>query len=119
MYLYPYYSHIVPAPIIAISPPGPIQNATVGSSQVLNCTVNTVSEVESNLVMISWMGPGGGSILSDSRVTISPITSSGNTYTSSLQFTYLIEEDNGTYTCSVMILETNETASVNLDIPPG
>ena len=56
--------------------------------------------------MISWMGPGGESITNDSRVTISPTTSSGNNYTSSLQFTYLMERDEGMYTCNVTILET-------------
>ena len=98
----------------------------MGSPQVINCTVSTVSGVESSSVMISWMGPGegsgegtgdgsgGGSIISDSRVTISPTTSSGNTYTSSLQFTYLMEGDEGTYTCNVMILETSRSQSVEL-----
>ena len=85
----------------------------MGSSQVINCKVSTVSGVESSSVMISWMGPGGV-ITSDSRVTISPTTSSGNTYTSSLQFTYLMEGDEGTYTCNVMILETNGSQSVEL-----
>ena len=97
--------HTVPAPTVTISPPGPIQGAIVGSPQVFNCTVNTVNGVESSSVFISWMGPGGV-ITSDSRVTISPATSSGSTYTSSLQFTYLMEGDEGTYTCNVMILET-------------
>ena len=105
---------IVPTPTITISPPGPIQGAMVGSPQVINCTVSTVSGVESSSVMISWMGPGGSSIVNDSRVTISPTTSSGNTYTSSLQFTYLMEEDVGNYTCNVMILETNGLQSVEL-----
>ena len=86
----------------------------VGSPQVINCTVNTVSGVESSLVMISWMGPGGGSIINDSRVTISPTTSSGNTYTSSLQFTYLMEGDNGTYTCSFITGEISRSQSVEL-----
>ena len=86
----------------------------MGSPQVINCTVSTVSGVESSSVMISWMGPGGESIISDNRVTISPTTSSGNTYTSSLHFTYLMEGDEGTYTCNVMILETNESQSVEL-----
>ena len=76
--------------------------------------MSTVSGVESSLVMISWMGPGGGSIINDSRVTISPTTSSGNTYTSSLQFTYLMEGDNGTYTCNVTILKTSASQSVEL-----
>ena len=86
----------------------------MGSPQVIDCTVSTVSGVESSSVMISWMGPGGSSIMNDSRVTISPTTSSGNTYTSSLQFTYLIEGDMGNYTCNVMILETSELQSVEL-----
>ena len=86
----------------------------MGSPQVINCTVSTVSGVDLNSVMISWMGPGGGSIISDSRVTISPIISSDNNYTSSLQFDYLMEEDEGRYTCNVMILETNASQSIEL-----
>ena len=85
----------------------------MGSRQVINCTVSTVSGVESDLV-ISWMRRGGGSITNNSRVTISPTTSSGDTYTSSLQFDYLMEGDEGTYTCNVMILETNGSQSVEL-----
>ena len=99
--------------MVTISPSGPIRGAMVGSPQVINCTVSTVSGVESSSVMISWMGPGG-SIMNDSRVTISPTTSSGSTYTSSLQFTYLMEGDEGTYTCNVMILETSGSQSVEL-----
>ena len=103
----------VPSPTVTISPSGPIQGAMVGSPQVINCTVSAVSGVESSSVMISWMGPGGV-ITNDSRVTISPTTSSGNNYTSSLQFTYLMEGDEGTYTCNVIILTTNESQSVEL-----
>ena len=81
----------------------------VGSPQDIQCIVNTVSGVELSSVMINWMVPGGESITNDSRVTISPTTSSGNNYTSSLQFTYLMEGDEGMYTCNVMILETTES----------
>ena len=64
----------------------------MGSPQVINCTVSTVSGVESSSVTISWMGPGEDPITNDSRVIVSPITSNGNnTYASSLQFTYLME----------------------------
>ena len=105
---------IVPTIIVTISPSGPIQGAMVGNPQVINCTVSTVSGVESSSVVISWMGPGGGSIVNDSRVTISPIISSGNNYTSSLLFTYLMKGDEGTYTCNVMILEINGSQSVEL-----
>ena len=103
----------VPTPTVTISPSGPIQGAMVGSPQVINHTVSTVSGVESSSVMISWMGPGG-TITSDSRVIISLIISSGNTYNGSIQFTYLMEGDEGTYTCNVMILGTSVSQSVVL-----
>ena len=105
--------HTVPPPTVTISPSGPIQGAMVGSLQVINCTVSTVSGVEPRSVMISWMRLGGDSTMTDCRVNIIT-TSSGNTYTSSLQFTYLMEGDEGTYTCNVMILETSESKSVEL-----
>ena len=101
-----------PSPTITLLPCGAIQ--TVGNPLVINCTVSTVSVVEPNLVMISWMKPEGISIISDRRVIISPTTSINNTYTSSLQFTYLMEGDEGTYTCNVKILENNGSRSAEL-----
>ena len=83
----------------------------MGSPQDIQCIVSTVSGVELSSVMISWMGLGGESNTNDSRVTISPTTSSGNNYTSSLQFTYLMEGDEGMYTCTVMILETTGSST--------
>ena len=91
----------------------------VGSPQDIQCTVSTVSGVEPQLVLISWMGPGGESITNDSKVTISPTSGSGNNYTSSLQFMYLMEGDEGTYECNVMILETDGSGSVELNTPTG
>ena len=87
----------------------------VGSPQDIQCIVSTVSGVELSSVMISWMGPGGESITNDSRVTISPTTSSGNNYTSTLQFTYLMEGDEGMYTCNVMILEALASNVLEID----
>ena len=87
----------------------------VGSPQDIQCMVSTVNGVELSSVMFSWMGPGGESITNDSRVTISPTTtSSGNNYTSSLQFIYLMEGDEGMYTCNVMILETTASNYRNI-----
>ena len=105
----------VPAPSVSLSPSGAIQGAMVGIFQMINCTVSSVSGVESSLVMISWMGPGGDNISSGSRVTINPTTSSGNTYTSSIQLAYLMEGDEGMYTCNVVILRTSESTSVVLE----
>ena len=109
----------VPDPTITISPSGPIQGAMVGNPQDIQCIVSTIDGVESSSVMISWMGPGGVSITNGSRVTISPTTSSGNNYTSSLQFTYLMEGDEGMYTCNVMILNTTASNFIELDDVTG
>ena len=103
---------IVPIPAIAISPRGPIRGAMVGSPLFIMCMVDTVNGVESNLVKISWKGPKG-SYTSNSRVTIEmdgmqPLMGKNplNTYNSTLQFSYLMEGDEGIYTCSVTILDT-------------
>ena len=106
--------YLVPYINITTLPSGPIQGTMVGSPQDIQCIVSTVDGVELSSVMISWMGPGGESITNDSRVTINQTTSSGNNYTSSLQFTYLMEGDEGMYTCNVMILETK--ASITIEI---
>ena len=113
------FMYVVPYINITTLPSGPIQGAMVGSPQDIQCIVSTVSGVELSSVMISWMGPGGESITNDSRVTISPTTSSGNNFTSSLQFTYLMEGDEGMYTCNVMILETNTSSVIELDSLTG
>ena len=101
----------VPPPSIDVVPFN-IQGGMVGSQQKIRCTVGAVSGVELSAVMISWTGPGGNAITSDSRVTISATTSSGNDYFSILQFAYLMEEDEGMHMCSVMILETSASGSI-------
>ena len=110
----------MPAPTVTISPSGPIQGAMVGSPQVINCTVSTVSGVELGLVMISWMGPRGAITTTNGRVSIGSVTDVGNNmYTSSLQFTYLMEGDEGTYTCNVMILDTSGSQSTEIQSLAG
>ena len=99
---------IVPGFMIMFSP---FQVNVVGRPQTVNCTVSTVSGVAASSVMISWMGPGGDPVMNDSRVTISPTTSSDNVHTSLLQFTYLLEGDEGMYTCNVTILDTSGSQS--------
>ena len=87
----------------------------VGSPQDIQCIVSTVSGVELSSVMISWMGPGGESITNDSRMTISPTISSGNNYTSSLQFAYLMEGDEGVYTFSVTIIHVTKLQTAEIE----
>ena len=87
----------------------------MGSPQVINCTVSTVSGVEFSSVMISWMGHGGNTDATNSRVSIGSVTDDGNNmYTRSLQFRYLMEGDEDTYSCDVIILETGVSQMVNL-----
>ena len=87
----------------------------VGSSQNINCTVTTVSGVESSSVMISWMGPRGNIDATNGRVSIGSVTDDGNNmYTRSLQFNNLTEDDEGTYTCNVMIHDASGSQSINL-----
>ena len=112
--------YAVPIPVLTISPSGPIKLALVNSIQAINCTVNTVSGVESNSVMISWMGPGGLITTTNGRISIGSVIDDGNNmYTRSLQFTYLMEGDEGTYTCNVMILDTSGSQSVELQSLTG
>ena len=104
----------VPTPDVSIVPYDSIDGAIVGSSQEIHCTVSTVSGVEPHLVMISWMGPGRGNFTSDDRMTISPTISVNNDYISTLEFTYLMEGDEGIYTCEVMILETTTSDYIEM-----
>ena len=77
--------------------------------------MDTVPGVSSSSVMISWTAPGGiGFIMNNSKVTISPTTSSDNVFTSSLQFTYLMEGNNGSYTCNWTILQSSGSETVEI-----
>ena len=109
------YYPIVPDPTVFISPPGPIQGATVGSPLGIQCIVTTVSGVEVSSVMISWMGSNGNNITDTSRIIVNPVTSFGNNYTSGLHFIYLKEGDEGMYTCNVTILDNTQSAVIELD----
>ncbi|XP_065911368.1 uncharacterized protein [Dysidea avara] len=106
---------MVPPFNITILPNGTMQSAIVGDALYLNCVVSTVSGVESSSVMISWMGPRGDTATDDSRVTINPTTLNGSNYISSLQFTYLMEGDEGAYLCNVSILNAGESELVMLE----
>ena len=86
----------------------------MGNFLVINCTISTVSGVNLNSVLASWKRSGGNPVTTDCRVTISLVSSGGNTYTSSLQFGYLMKGDENIYTCNVMILEASGSQSVEL-----
>ena len=91
----------------------------VGSPQDIQCMVSTVSGVEPSSVMISWMGPKG-SYTNNSRIFIEmDVMANHNTYKSTLQFDYLMEGDEGIYTCSVTILDTDNLQTTKIESLTG
>ena len=89
----------------------------VGSRQSIECRVDAAPGV--NSVMINWTAPGGMTIMNNSRMSISPTISNGNVFTSNLRFEYLMEGDEGNYTCNWMILENSGSMSVEIQSLSG
>ena len=83
----------------------------MGSPQVIYCNAITPTTLD---VVFNWTGPEGVPITTDSRLVISPTTSSDDNYTSSLQFTYLMEGDEGMYTCNVSLLNVSASQSIQI-----
>ena len=110
----PFTLHTAPSIMVTTALVPPTNQPRLGMSGDIVCMVNTISGVESSSVLISWTGPGGRPIINNSRVSISPTTSSGNNYTSRVHFIYLMKGDEGTYTCNVMILEASGSSSYTL-----
>ena len=100
---------------VSISPPGPIQGAMVGDPLTIQCIANATGMLDVDLVVFNWMGPGGDTVTNNSRIIITPTSSNGNNYTSSIQFMYLMEGDEGAYMCNVSILTTTESESIMLE----
>ena len=108
---YCFCAYIVPAPpTVIISPSGLIQGAMVGGFQNISCTAITPTLVE---VVFNWTGPNGN-IIDNSRVTISQTVVNGDNYISILQFNYLMEGDEGNYTCVVSLLNVNNSGSAEI-----
>ena len=103
--------------MVTISPPGPIENATVGNPQTLTCMATTTMIVKSDLLTFMWIKQGEGVISSNGRVTIRPVTSVNNMYMSVLEFNDLIESDGGIYTCNVTFFNINGLDSIEIQTP--
>ena len=89
----------------------------MGSPQVINCIVTEVSGVTPDSGIIIWIGPNGEMVMNNSRTMITEAYNSGNNiYTSSLQFTYLMERENGTYTCNFIAGEISVSQSIELPV---
>ena len=114
-----YVFPVVPNFTVEMSPAGLVQGGVVGNKQTIHCIINTVDGVTPNSLIVDWIGPRGTPVTSNSRITISPPTiGSGNNsinhFTSSLDFMYLMEDDEGRYVCNVSILQTGASMMVQI-----
>ena len=93
----------------------PVTNVLASDPLEIYCAIDTADISNSDDVTVSWTGPNGA-ITNDGRLTIIPTVSNGTNHISTLQFTYLSEDDKGLYECSSTILgyEENKTAPVEL-----
>jgi len=96
--------HIVPTPHYDIA--NSFDNPSLGDSYQIQCTAYTDEMINPNSVTVSWTGPNG-TITNDSRLTITPTSSNGISHTGTLQFSYLSEDDEGEYNCSLVMFGIN------------
>ena len=99
---------------IIVSLSGPVRAAEVGSTQTIQCKASMVAGSRFDSITVSWIGPGGDSIINGNRITITN-GFDGNSYTSSIQFAYLMEGDEGTYTCNVTSSSGVNEVKVDID----
>ena len=78
-----------------------MQQATIGESLDLVCSITISSTVQTSSVNLTWNFTSN-----DNRVTVIPTTittddSIGIIYTTVIKFVYLMEGDEGNYTCNL------------------
>ena len=87
-----------------------IDHVEVGRPHEISCTLNTGKTLNHTELDISWTGPNGVIMNDSSRITVIPATSDGHTHTSTLQFSYLSEEDENTsYSCMASLFGEQES----------
>ena len=107
---------VAPASRVSLQPSGILQRV-VGEMQNFICSITINSTIDPNSVELTWTYDDSN-ITTDDRVTIIPTIITGNqssfTYTAAIQFTYLMEGDEGNYTCNVISDNITESGSVIL-----
>ena len=105
-----YFISVVPVPKISYLP----STLLFRSPGDIICSVTITSAVDPNSVELTWTN-SDSIITADNRITISPITVTENpssfTYTTTIQFAYLIEEDEKNYTCNVTLGDMRKSQS--------
>ena len=95
--------------------PNYLQQGTIGEPHDLVCLIVLSSTTQSSSVNLTWNFTSN-----DSRVTVIPTTitaddSIGIIYTTVIQFDYLMEGDEGNYTCTLTIDEDPTESTFNLE----
>ena len=111
-----FYLFIVPVPRISLQPSGYLQGV-VGEMQDITCSVTITSEIDPDSVDLTWK-LDDNIITTDNRVTIiTNITENpfSFTYTTIIQFAYLMEGDEGNFTCNVEVDDMMESRSIVLE----
>ena len=95
-------TYVDPTPRVFIKP-NYLRQGIIGQAHELVCLIALSSTEQTTLVDLAWNFTS-----SDNRVTVIPTTittddSIGIIYTTVIQFAYLMEGDEGNYTCTIKI----------------
>ena len=107
--------YVAPTPRIFINQ-NYLQQGIIGEELDLVCLIALSSTSQTSSVNLTWDFTSN-----DNRVTVIPTTittddSIGIIYTTVIQFAYLMEGDEGNYTCAVTIDEESAESTFNLEI---
>ena len=107
----------MPTPRIVFEPSGYLQGV-VGEMQNIICSVTITSTIDPDSVELTWTN-ANNIITADGRVTVIPTNTTQNpssfTYTTIIQFAYLMEGDEGNFTCNVAVNAVMESHSTTLE----
>ena len=89
----------------------------IGDMQDITCSVTIISAIEPESVELTWANDDA-IITADNRVTITPTNITENpssfTYSTTIQFAYLVQKDERNYTCNVTVDDMMESHSITL-----
>ena len=107
----------MPIPRISFQPSDYLQGI-VGEMQDITCSVTITSSIDPDSVELTWTN-ADSIITVDNRVTIISTNITENpfsfTYTTTIRFAYLMEGDEGNYTCILEVDDMIESRSTTLE----
>ena len=108
--------YVAPTPRIFLRP-NYLQQGTIGEPHDLVCAIVLSSTTQTSLVNLTWHFTSNDT----TRVTVIPTNittddSIGIIYTTVIQFDYLMEGDDGNYTCFLVINRDSAESTFDLEI---